>query len=260
MKEVQRQDTFSEIISGLLLGKLDAELGSGGGRRAASPSAILGKPSEHFQNSLSLVHDSSQGKTASRLEGNEKGTDEKRWPAASEPIKTRSRFVIAAKIIFCTTAREIRSPTLSHPGSEREKSRQHHRWLRSSSKFSLKQSRRESIALCERRFEDYPAAGRRVELRKISTIKGSPSFDVVSSSLLSSLRSRWKSHGELLEERLTSYSSSDYDGNGADSDGDGDGHGGSSGGGGGDGDGGGGGDGGDGGEFETKMIYNCLPY
>ncbi|KAF7399354.1 hypothetical protein HZH68_007946 [Vespula germanica] len=55
-----------------------------------------------------------------------------------------------------------------------------------------------------------------------------------------SLRSRWKSHGELLEERLTSYSSSDYDGNGADSDGDGDGHGGG-GGGGSDGDGDGGG-------------------
>ncbi|KAF7399353.1 hypothetical protein HZH68_007945 [Vespula germanica] len=106
LKEVQRQDTFSEIISGLLLGKLDAELGSGGGRRAASPSAILG-------------------------------------------------------------------------------SINHHRWLRSSSKFSLKQSRRESIALCERRFEDYPTAGRRVELRKIFAIKGSPSFDVVSSSLLS---------------------------------------------------------------------------
>lgn len=34
--------------------------------------------------------------------------------------KTGSRFVIAAWIIFCTTAREIRSPT-SHPGSERSR-------------------------------------------------------------------------------------------------------------------------------------------
>lgn len=36
------------------------------------------------------------------------------------PAKTGSRFVIAAWIIFCTTAREIRSPT-THPGSERSR-------------------------------------------------------------------------------------------------------------------------------------------
>lgn len=48
------------------------------------------------------------------------------------PAKTGSRFVIAAWIIFCTTAREIRSPT-SHPGSERSRQVSSHDTGRASS-------------------------------------------------------------------------------------------------------------------------------
>ncbi|KAL2722528.1 hypothetical protein V1478_009391 [Vespula squamosa] len=157
-------------------------------------------PSQHFQSSLCLVQDSSQGKTASRLEGNEKGTDEKRWPAASEPIKTGSRFVIAAKIIFCTTAREIRSPTLSHPGSEREKSRQ--RCVREDSRIIQRQvvewsSERSPPS------KDHPR---------------STSFHLPYSQVVGNLTVNFSGND------FTSYSSSGDDVNGGDSDGDGDGH------------------------------------
>lgn len=52
------------------------------------------------------------------------------------PAKTGSRFVIAAWIIFCTTAREIRSPT-SHPGSERSRQVSSHDTGRAASSSSL---------------------------------------------------------------------------------------------------------------------------